>query len=168
VVKKMKKTSKLLIVIGFVFVFAGMTLYFSPIRLPQNVVYDVGPGPGSHLGMGFGVWGKGEKVAVNFTVSGGDEQIDFHIEDPLRTTIYNETVKNGLDYTFTTEIEGSYSLYFYNLQSESGKTITITHQRIVTQGLDITLIGSGVIIVIMFGLGLFKIIFPESMEDIDT
>jgi len=105
---------------------------------------------------------------VNFTVSGGDEQINFHIEDPFRTTIYNETVKHGLDFTFVAENDGSYSLNFHNLQSESGKTITITSQRIVTQGLDTTMIGAGVIIVIMFGLGLFKIIFPEIREDIDT
>jgi hypothetical protein len=164
----MKNTSKLLIVIGFVFIAVGLALFFSPIRIPQATVHDMGPGPGSHFGMGFGVWEKGEKVAVNFTVSGGDEQIEFRIEDPSRTTIYNATVKHGLDYTFTAETEGSYSLEFQNLQSESGKTITITHQRIVTRGLDLTLIGAGVIIVIMIGLGLFKIVFPENMEDIDT
>ncbi len=164
----MKTTSKLLIVIGFIFIAVGLGLRVSPIKLPQTAAYDTGPGPGSHLGVGFGVWGKGEEVAVNFTVSGGDEQIEFSIEDPFRTTIYNETVKNGLEFTFTAEIDGSYSLNFHNLQSESGKTITITHQRIVTQGLDVTLIGAGVIIVIMFGLGFFKIIFPEIMEDVDT
>jgi len=164
----MKTTSKLLIIIGFIFIAVGLSLLFSPIRLPQTEAYYMGPGPGSHFGTGFGVWRKGEKVAVNFTVSGGDEQINFHIEDPFRTTIYNETVKHKLDYTFAAEIEGSYSLNFHNLQSDSGKTITITRQRIVTQGLDITLIGAGVIIVIMIGLGFFKIIFPEIKEDIDT
>ena len=164
----MKTTSKLLIVIGFIFIIMGLGLLFSPIRLPHTEAYYMGPGPGTHMGTGIGIWGKGDKIAVNFTVSGGDEQINFHIEDPFRTTIYNETVKQKLDYTFVAEIEGSYGLYFHNLQSESGKTITITSQRIVTQGLDITLIGAGVIIVIMIGLGFFKIIFPEIKEDIDT
>lgn len=163
----MKGTSKLLIVIGFVFVAVGLALFFSPIRIPQTAVHDMGPGPGSHFGMGFGVWEKGEEVAVNFTVSGGDEQIEFHMEDPFRTIIYNETVKHGLDFTFTAETEGSYSLDFQNLQSDSGKTITITRQRIVTRGLDLTLVGAG-IIVILIGLGLFKIIFPKRMEDINT
>ena len=164
----MKTTSKLLIAIGFIFIAVGLGLLFSPIRLPQTEAHYMGPGPGSHFGTGFGIWGKGDKIAVNFTVSGGDEQINFYIEDPFRTTIYNETVKHGLDFTFVAENDGSYSLNFHNLQSESGKTITITSQRIVTQGLDTTMIGAGVIIVIMFGLGLFKIIFPEIREDIDT
>jgi hypothetical protein len=164
----MKRTSKLVIVIGFVFVVVGLALFFSPIRLPQTTVHDMGPGPGSHFGTAFGVCGKDEKVAVNFTVSGGDEQINFHIEDPFRTTIYNETVKHRLDYTFTTEIEGSYSLNFHNLQSESGKTITITQQRIVTRGTDLTLVGAGVIIVIMVWVDFFKIVFPENKEDVDT
>ncbi|MBA7626899.1 hypothetical protein ES703_34357 [subsurface metagenome] len=164
----MKTTSKLLIVIGFIFIAVGLGLLFSPIRLPHTEAHYMGPGPGTHFGTGFGIWGKGDKIAVNFTVSGGDEQINFHIEDPFRTTIYNETVKHGLDFTFVAENDGSYSLNFHNLQSESGKTITITSQRIVTQGLDTTMIGAGVIIVIMFGLGLFKIIFPEIREDIDT
>jgi hypothetical protein len=160
----MKNTSKLLIAIGFILIAVGLALFFSPIRIPQTAVHDMDPGPGSHMGMGFGVWGEGEKVAVNFTVSGGDEQIDFRIEDPFRTTIYNEIVKHRLDYTFTAEIEGSYSIEFQNLQSDSGKTLTITRQRIVTRGLDLTLVGAGVIIVIMFGLGFFKIIFPEKQE----
>jgi hypothetical protein len=164
----MKRISKLLIVIGFVFIALGLALFFSPIRISQTVVHDIGPSPGSYFGMGFGVWGKGEKVAVNFIVSGGDEQIDFRIEDPFRTTIYNATVKHRLDFTFTAETEGSYSLDFQNLQGDSGKTITITRQRIVTRGLDLTLVGAGVIIVITVGLGLFKIIFPERMENIDT
>ena len=164
----MKTTSKLLIVIGFIFIAVGLGLLFSPIRLPHTEAHYMGPGPGTHFGTGFGIWGKGDKIAVNFTVSGGDEQINFYIEDPFRTTIYNETVKHGLDFTFVAENDGSYSLNFHNLQSESGKTITITSQRIVTQGLDTTMIGAGVIIVIMFGLGLFKIIFPEIREDIDT
>lgn len=111
--------------------------------------------------------GYGKSYNV-ITVSGGDEQIEFRIEDPFRTIIYNDTVKYGLDFTFTAEIEGSYSLEFQNLQSESGKTIAITRQRIVTRGLDTTLIGAGVIIVIMIGLGLFKMIFPERIKDIDT
>ena len=162
----MKTSSKLLIVIGLIFIAVGLALIFSPIRRPHTEDYYTGPG--GHMGMGFGSWRQGDRVAVNFTVSGGDEQIDFHIEDQLRTAIYNVTVKHGLDYTFTAENDGSYSLYFHNLQIDSGKTITITSQRIVTQGVDITLIGAGVIIVIMFGLGLFNIIFPEIRENVDT
>ena len=159
----MKNTSKLLIVIGFILIAVGLALFFSPIRMPQTGVHKMGPGSGT-LGMGFGVWGKGEEVSVNFTVSGGDEQINFRIKDPSRTTIYDETVKQRLDYTFTAETGGSYSIEFQMLQSDYEKTITITCQRIVTRGLDLTLVGAGVIIVIMFGLGLFKLIFPENQE----
>jgi hypothetical protein len=158
----MKNTSKLLIVIGFILIVVGLALFFSPIRIPQTAVHNMGPGSGS-LGMGFGVWKKGEEVAVNFTVSGGDEQINFRIKDPSRTTIYNEIVKQRLNYTFTAETGGSYSIEFQNVQSDGEKTITITRQRIVTRGLDLTLVGAGVIIVIMFGLGLFKIIFPDKL-----
>jgi hypothetical protein len=159
----MKNTSKLLIVIGFILIVVGLALFFSPIRMPQTAVYEMGPGSGT-LGMGFGVWGEGEEVSVNFTVSGGDEQINFRIEDPSRTRIYDETVKQKLDYTFTAETEGSYSIEFQTLQSDCEKIITITRQRIVTRGLDLTLVGAGVIIVIMIGLAFFKIIFPENQE----
>jgi hypothetical protein len=110
----MKNTSKLLIVIGFILIVVGLALFFSPIRMPQTAVYEMGPGSGT-LGMGFGVWGEGEEVSVNFTVSGGDEQINFRIEDPSRTRIYDETVKQKLDYTFTAETEGSYSIEFQTL-----------------------------------------------------
>jgi hypothetical protein len=159
----MKNTSKLLIAIGFILVVVGLALFFSPIRMPQTVVYEMGPGSGT-LGMAFGVWEKGEEVSVNFTVSGGDEQVNFRIEDPSRTTIYDEMVKQRLDYTFTAETGGSYSIKFQTLQSEYEKTITLMRQRSVTRGLDLTLVGAGGIIVIMFGLGLFKIIFPEKQE----
>jgi hypothetical protein len=159
----MKNASKLLIAIGFILIVVGLALFFSPIRMPQTGVYEMGPGSGS-MGMGFGVWEEGEEVSVNFTVSGGDEQISFRLKDPSRTTIYNDIVKQKLDYTFTAETGGSYSVEFQNIESDGEKTITITRQRIVTRGLDLTLVGAGVIIVIMFGLGFFKIIFPEEQE----
>ena len=162
----MKGTSKLLIVIGFVFVFVGVVLIFSPIRLPQTVSYDMGSG--SHFGTAIGSWGKGERVVVNFTVSGGNEQIDFHIEDPTGTTIYNTSVKSRLDYEFTAELEGSYSLNFHNPESDPEKIITIAHQRMWSQGPDITLVSAGVIILFMVWIDFFKIIFPENSNDIGT
>jgi hypothetical protein len=162
----MKGTSKLLIVIGFVFVFVGMALIFSPIRIPQEIAYDLSPG--SHLGTAIGSWSKGEKIVVNFTVSGGDEQIEFHIEDPTGTTIYNTTVKSRLEYEFAAELEGSYSFNFHNPQTEPEKTLTMTHQRMWSQGPDITLVSAGIIILFMVWIDFFKIIFPENRNDVYT
>ena len=145
---KTNKTSKLLIVIGFIFIVVGLTLYFSPIMSSHTEVYDIGIGPGSDYGIAIDQV-KGKSVAVNFTVSGGDEKIDFHIEDPFHTTIYAETVINELDFDFIAEFEGRYRFVFINQQSESGKTILLHEQLTVTRGVDITITIVGVSFLIL-------------------
>jgi hypothetical protein len=155
----MKNTKKLMIIIGFVFIFAGVALRVFPVRIPQQVTHD--EIHGGSMGGSLGYWGKGETVPVNITVSGGDAQVNVYIKDPTRTVIYQDTITNNLNYEFTAETGGSYGLNLEITESESAKTLTIMQQRMWSRGPDITLIIAGIIIAVMAWTDFLKIIFPE-------
>jgi hypothetical protein len=148
----MKRTAQLIILTGIVMTVLGSIIYFSPIKLPQTTDYDLEPLRAFSLTTHRD---KGERVEGYFTVLGGNDEIDFHIEDPYGTIIYDSgIVKSRKDFAFTTEFEGVYTLFFANTQTESGKTIFLTQQRNVTRGVDLVIIVVGVFFLIL-GLAYF-------------
>jgi hypothetical protein len=148
-----------MIVIGFVFIVAGLALRVSPVRIPQKTIYDVSYGGGRITSLGY--WGNGETVPVTIIVSDGDAQVKFYIYDPTGTEVYQGTTTTSMNYEFTTENVGLYKLHFEILESEDAKTVTIMKQLMWSQGPDITLIVAGIIIVFVAWTDLLKFIFPE-------
>jgi hypothetical protein len=125
----------------------GSIIYFSPIKIAQNDTYEIDPLRAMSLTQHRD---KGERVEGYFTVLGGNDEIEFHIEDPYGTTIFDAgIVDNRKDFAFTTEYEGVYTLFFGNKQQESGKTVFLTVQRNVTQGVDVIIIVIGVCFLIL-------------------
>jgi len=143
----MKRTSQLLILSGIVIMVLGLLVYFFPIKIAQNDTYEFAPLRALSLTQHRG---KGERVEGYFTVLGGNDEIEFHIEDPYGTIIFDAgIVKSRKDFAFTTEFEGVYTLFFGNHQSNSGKTVFLTEQRtLIGEGLAsaIALIGVGILI----------------------
>ncbi len=150
----MKRTSQLLIFGGIFIMILGLSFYFSPIKLSDNNDYEIDPSKGISLTTHRD---KDERVEGYFTILGGDEQLDFHIEDPYGTTIFDaDKVKSRKDFSFTTEFEGAYTLFFGNKQQESGKIVFLSEQRTITRGLDLAMVGIGVIILILGLVGFYQ------------
>lgn len=149
-----RKTAEMLASIGIVLIIVGLFFYFFPIKLPDNNTYELDPLRGISITTHRD---KGERVEGYFTVLGGNEEIEFTIKDPYGTIIYDAgIVKGRRDFIFTTEFEGVYTYFFGNEQSNSGKTIFLTEQRVFTHGLDIAIVGIGVGILILGLAGFYE------------
>lgn len=67
---------------------------------------------------------EGDRTEGGFAVSGGNEEIIFHIKNPSGVIIYNAgIVKTQLWYGFTAENSGIYSFYFENQEYSSQKLV---------------------------------------------
>ena len=160
----MKTTSKILLVIGFVFIIIGFGLFLSPVTVRHTEVY-IFHGGSAGMGMGIGFWKENEIFTVNFTLPRGNTTIALQIKGPSGI-VYDEIVTESLNHSFTVETEGYYGLDLQaTSDSDSEKTMTFPRQNIVTHGIDTTLMGAGVILVVMIGLGGYRMIFPEIIEE---
>jgi len=69
---------------------------------------------------------EGDRTEGGFTVSGGNEEVRFYIENPSGVIIYDAgIVKTRLSTGFTAGYSGIYSLYFENLEPLSDKCIHV-------------------------------------------
>lgn len=67
---------------------------------------------------------EGDRTEGGFTVSGGNEEVRFYIENPSGAIIYDAgIVKTRLSTGFTAGVSGIYSFYFENLEPLSDKVI---------------------------------------------
>ena len=160
----MKTTFKILLVIGFVLIIIGFGLFLSPVRIPQTEVYTFNGGSAG-MGRGVGFWKENEEFTLNFTIYGEDTTIALQIEGPSGI-VYDEIVTESLNDSFTIEQDGHYGLDLQaKSESLSESTMTFIRQNIVTHGIDTTLMGAGVILVVMIGFGGYRRIFPEIIEE---
>jgi len=159
-----KTTAELLIGVGIGLMILGLILYSFPIKLPDNNIYELDPLRSVSITTHRD---KGERVEGYFTVRDGNEEIEFKIEDPYGTAIYDAgIVKSRRDFCFTTEFEGVYTYFFGNYQSNSGKTIFLTEQRVFTRGLDLAIVGIGVGILILGFAGFYEDKLRQSRKQI--
>jgi len=108
--------------VGMSVLISGFYLAFFWMKLRQGY-YDVEGGTVLQLS-----WylQEGDRTEGGFTVSGGNEEVRFYIENPSGVIIYDAgIVKTGLSTGFTAEYSGIYSLYFENLELLSDKCIHV-------------------------------------------
>jgi len=68
---------------------------------------------------------NGDHVSGRITLVGNS--INFTVSDPEGRVILNYTVSNPLDFQFTTERAGTYSLHFENWSSDEIKSVTLNY-----------------------------------------
>jgi len=117
-----RRTSLVLMFVGMSVLVSGFYLAFFWMKLRQGY-YNVEGGAVLQLS-----WylQEGDRTEGGFTVSGGNEEVRFYIENPSGAIIYDAgIVKTRLSRGFTAEDSGVYSLYFENLEPLSDKVIHI-------------------------------------------
>ena len=104
---------------------------------------------------------NGDRTEGGFTVSGGNEEIRFYIENPSGAIIHDAgIVKTRLDYGFTAGNSGIYSFYFDNQEYTSKKTVHASFRspyepsinRFEVLGLSLMFAGSVILIYSTRGL----------------
>ncbi|MBE0513282.1 hypothetical protein IBX38_09560 [Candidatus Bathyarchaeota archaeon] len=117
-----RRTSLVLMFVGMSVLISGFYLAFFWMKL-QKGYYDVEGGAVLQLS-----WylEEGDRTEGGFTVSGGNEEVRFYIENPSGVIIYDAgIVKTRLSTGFTAGYSGIYSLYFENLEPLSDKVIHV-------------------------------------------
>lgn len=74
---------------------------------------------------------RGETVEGYLTVTGGNEEVWFTIEDPNGMVIDYVGVNGRINFAFTAEYDGSYHFRISNSQQDAGKTVSFTERKIV-------------------------------------
>jgi len=143
-----------LITIGSILVVFGLFFYVSPLTSTTTDDYDIEPLQAMWLNRHHE---QGERIEGYFTVLGGNEEIEFRIEDPYGVAVYDAgVVKSRHDFALATEHSGVYTLFFGNKQ-ESGKVIFLSHQTIVTPTVLCLLIAIIGICILGYGsLGIYQ------------
>jgi len=149
----------LLILIGATLLIIGVGFVFSSLEektVPMNpTVFDVKPGEGWVYTI-YNVK-KDEIVHIEFSVSGGSNDIDFYIKDPSGGYIYGPLrVYNGLSYEFKATESGNYEFVFDNTFSlATTKRVSINAYIKTMPYLGLVYVGGVLIIIsgIMIGAG---------------
>ncbi len=128
-----------LLSVGSVIMVVGIMFYFFPIRTDQNEDWNV---QALREFTATKNCDQGHRTEAYFTIRGGNEQLRFWIKDPYGATIYDAgTVTGRLDFAFTAEHTGAYTLYFFNAQTAS-KTVYFTEKNDAASiGVIIALVG---------------------------
>jgi len=111
---------------------------------------------------------RGERVEGSLTVTGGDEEAWFTIEDPNGLVIDYVGVIRRIDFAFTAEYTGQYWFRVSNAQQDSGKTVFLTERIIVsslTREFWLLIVGAGAF---SLGLGLFGYFSEKRLQDKKT
>jgi len=127
--------------IGIVVTVLGLLFFTSILILPSTDDYDISPGGEMSLTRHRE---KGERIEGHFTVLGGNEEIEFYVEDPFGVIIHDAgIIKSRHDFALTTEHSGVYTLFFGNKQ-QSGKVVLLSRKMIIigpNVSLAITILG---------------------------
>lgn len=138
-----------LTIVGIAVIILGLFFCLNPFRVSYTRTVNIDP---------LGEWSvdsgprRGERVEGYLTVTGGDEEVWFTIEDPNGLVIDYVGVIRRIDFAFTAEYNGQYWFRVSNTQQDAAKTVSLTRQRIVRElGLEFWLlvVGAGA-----FSLGL--------------
>ena len=119
-----RRTSLVLMFVGMSVLVSGFYLAFFWMKLRQGY-YNV---EGESVLQLSWYLSEGDRTEGGFTVSGGNEEVRFYIENPSGAIIYDAgIVKTRLEHGtgFTAEDSGIYSLYFENLEPLSDKRIHV-------------------------------------------
>lgn len=117
-----RRTSLVLMFVGMSVLVSGFYLAFFWMKLRKGYYNVEG---GSVLQLSWYLQ-EGDRTEGGFTVSGGNEEVRFYIENPSGAIIYDAgIVKTRLSTGFTAEDSGIYSLYFENLEPLSDKRIHV-------------------------------------------
>jgi len=117
-----RRTSSVLMFVGMSVLISGFYLAFFWMKLRQGHYNVEG---GSVLQLSWYLQ-EGDRTEGGFTVSGGNEEVRFYIENPSGEIIYDaRIVKTRLSSGFTAEDSGIYSLYFGNLEPLSDKRVHV-------------------------------------------
>ncbi|MDH5746847.1 MAG: emp24/gp25L/p24 family protein [Candidatus Bathyarchaeota archaeon] len=127
--------------IGIVVTVLGLLFFTSILILTSTDDYDISPGGEMSLTRHRE---KGERIEGYFTVLGGNEEIEFYVEDPFGVIIHNAgIIKSRHDFALTTEHSGVYTLFFGNKQ-QSGKVVYLSSKMMIIgpdASLAITILG---------------------------
>jgi hypothetical protein len=133
--------AKTLTTIGIVATVLGLLFYSSLLTLTSTDNYDILPGGEMSLTRHYE---KSERIEGHFTVQGGDEEIEFYIEDPHGVIIHDAgVIKSRHDFDLTTEHSGIYTLFFGNEQ-QSDKVVSLSNKTVIMSpdvSLAITILG---------------------------
>jgi hypothetical protein len=144
-----RRTAKALASIGIVVMILGLFFYIYEFPHTKNIYLAV-------LTTTAFSFSKGEYVEGDFTVSGGNEKVEFSVKDPYGTVIYDAIANSRLAFVFTTIYEGVYSFVFVNLES-TPKTIFLSVQMpAISGGLSLLLVGIGALILSIGLFGYFR------------
>ena len=119
-----RRTSLVLMFVGMSVLVSGFYLAFFWMKLRQGYYNVEGE---SVLQLSWYLQ-EGDRTEGGFTVSGGNEEVRFYIENPSGAIIYDAgIVKTRLEHGtgFTAGVSGIYSLYFENLEPLSDKRIHV-------------------------------------------
>lgn len=137
---------------GIVLTVLGLLFYTSILTLTSTDNYNVSPGGETSLTRHRE---KGERIEGYLTVLGGDEEIEFYIEDPFGVIIHNAgIIKSRHDFALTTEHSGVYTLFFGNKQ-QTDKVVSLSRNMMIIgpdASLAITILG-----ILFLTLGLIDI-----------
>ena len=128
--------AEVLTIVGIVLTVLGLLFYISPFVLISTDNYDISPSGGMSFTQHRE---KSERIEGYFTVIGGNEEIEFYIEDPFGVIVHNGgIIKSRHDFALTTEHSGVYTLIFENKQ-QSGKVVFLSSEMVII-GSDASLI----------------------------
>jgi len=140
--------------IGIVLTVLGLLFYTSILTSTSTDDYDVSPGGETSLTRHRE---KGERIEGYLTVLGGDEEIEFYIEDPLGVIIYNAgIIKSRHDFALTTEHSGVYTLFFGNKQ-QSGKVVYLSRKMIIiSPNVSLAIVILGILFLILGMIDIYQ------------
>jgi hypothetical protein len=154
-----------LAIVGIAVMIFGLFFLLNPLRVPHTNTINLDP-----LGEGFLYRDRqrGERVEGSLTVTGGDEEVWFTIEDPNGVTVDYVGVNRRIDFAFTAEYDGMYLYRVNNAQQDSGKTVFLTEQLVVdrlTREFWLVIVGAGAF---SLGLGLIGYFSEKRLQDRKT
>jgi len=154
-----------LAIVGIAVLIFGLFFLLNPLRIPHTDTINLDP---------LGEWWqyrdrqRGERVEGTLTVTGGNEEVWFAIEDPNGVTVDYVGVNRRIDFAFTAEYDGMYLFRVNNSQQDSGKTVFLTEQLVaggLTREFWLAIIGAGAF---SLGLGLIGYFSEKRLQDRKT
>jgi len=119
-----------LTIVGIAVIVFGLFFCLNPFRVQYTRTVTIEP---------LGEWSidtgpqRGERVEGYLTVTGGNEEVWFTIEDHNGMVVDQVGVTRRINFAFTAEYTGEYWFRVSNPQQDAEKTVSLTEQKIVRE-----------------------------------